>query len=273
MKSRGCRPAETATQFHLLPEGEGRDEGEGNSINPAICESVPTFQKTNQSLLTSAATSKRFTNSGLTLVELLVVIVVVIFLYMMIIPARPGDRARATRIHCVNNLKQIGLAESVWAGDHGNEFSFQLSQTNGGTMEFTTGANAWRHFQVLSNELFTPRILICPEDDFHTAAATNFNFLSNSNLSYFIGLDSMVTNPQGLLSGDCNITNGTPIKNGILELTTNRPAAWTAGTHKKVGNVTLSDGSVQQVSITGLRIAVENAGVFTNHLQMPILGP
>ncbi len=283
MKSRGCRPTEIATQFHLLPEGEGWDEGEGNSINPTSCESVPTFQKTNQSLLTrlccatarqaSAATSKRFTNSGLTLVELLVVIVVVIFLAMMLLPSTTGGKARSTRILCVNNLRQVGIAETVWAGDHGDKFSFQLSQTNGGTMEFTTGANAWRHFQVLSNELFTPRILICPEDDFHTAAATNFNFLSNSNLSYFIGLDSTVTNPQGLLSGDCNITNGTSIKNGILELTTNQPAAWTAGTHKKVGNVTLSDGSVQQVSITGLRIAVENAGVFTNHLQMPITIP
>ena len=210
-------------------------------------------------------------NHGLTLVELLVAIVIVAIFFMMFLPATTGEGTRATRIQCVNNLKQIGLAERVWAGDHGDKFSFQLSETNGGTMSFITGSNVWRHFQIMSNELFTPRVLLCPSDDLRTLGATNFNFLNNSNVSYFVGLDSTQSDPRGLLSGDCNITNGTPIKNGILELATNRSTGWTAGTHIKVGNLTLSDFSVEQLSITGLRDAVENTGVFTNHLQMPVI--
>jgi len=189
---------------------------------------------------------------------------------MMLLPATTGGKARSTRILCVNNLKQIGRAENVWAGDHGDKYSFQVAETNGGTMSFITGPNAWRHFQILSNEVFTPGVLICPADDLHTVAATNFNSFNNSNLSYFIGLDAINADPQSVLSGDCNITNGTPIKNELLELTTNRPAGWTADTHKQVGNIALSDGSVQQVSITGLRMGLLNAGVSTNHFQMPV---
>jgi hypothetical protein len=43
--------------------------------------------------------------------------------------------------------------------------------------------------------------------------------------------------------------------------------------HKKAGNILLSDGSVQQLSITGLRAAIENTGLATNRLQMPVLEP
>jgi prepilin-type N-terminal cleavage/methylation domain-containing protein len=210
--------------------------------------------------------------NGLTLVEVLVVIAVIALLFMMILPPDHGDKARPERIGCVINLRQIGEAERVWENDHANKFSFEVSQTNGGTMEFTTGANAWRHFQLLSNALDTPKILICAADSNRfRKAATNFTTLNNSNLSYFIDLDSIETDPQRILSGDRNITNGTPIRNGILELTTNRAAGWTEDMHKNVGNILLSDGSVQQVSITGLRDAVENTGVFTNHLQMPVI--
>jgi prepilin-type processing-associated H-X9-DG protein len=79
--------------------------------------------------------------------------------------------------------------------------------------------------------------------------------------------------PQAILSGDRNLTNNTSIRNGILTLTTNRPAGWTAEIHNKVGNLLLADGSVQQVSSTGLRTAIVNTSAFTNRLLMPILGP
>jgi competence protein ComGC len=213
---------------------------------------------------------------GLTLVEVCVVMVVitVFVLFFLLQPRHLNGKVRATRIQCVNNLKQIGLATRVWQGNHGDKFPQNVSVTNGGAMEFTNGLNAWRHFQLLSNELDTPKVMICP-DEWHRerVVATNFLTMNNSNLSYFIGLDVSEVNPQGLLSGDRNITNGTPIKNGILELTTNQPAGWTEKIHQKVGNVTLSDGSVQQLSGNGLRIAIGDTEVATSHLLMPVLTP
>lgn len=209
---------------------------------------------------------------GLTLVELLVIIVVITFLYLMLLPRNTGTRARAERIRCVNNLKQIGLSTRVWEGDHGDKYSWSISGTNGGTMEFISGPNAWRHFQVMPNELSTPKILVCPADTSRTAA-TNFTFFNNSNLSYFVGIDASETDPQSMLMGDRNLTNGTPVRNGILELTPTHPAGWTDEMHKKVGNIVLADGSVQQVSQSGLRLSLASSGVVTNRLQMPVLTP
>lgn len=212
---------------------------------------------------------------GLTLVELCLLIAITAILYLLVFSGASFGRAkdRAQRIQCVNNLKQIGLAGRVWKGDQTVTFPMSVRGTNGGTMEFITGLNVWRHFQVMSNELSTPKILICPADVSRTVPAKNFDFFSNSNLSYFIGLDASDANTDSFLSGDRNITNGTPIRNGILELTTNNSAGWTAEMHNKVGNILLSDGNVQQVSQIGLRQALADTGAFTNRLQMPVLTP
>lgn len=211
---------------------------------------------------------------GLTLLEVFVIVAVLGFFAIWLAASLPKAKARALRISCVNNMMQIGLANRVWEGDHKDLYPMQVAGTNGGTMDFITGPNVFRHFQVMSNQLSTPYILICPaESDRNRFRATNFAQLSNSNISYFVGVDANETNPQLILAGDRNLTNGTLIKNGILELTTNTPAGWTAELHREVGNVALADGSVQQISSMGMRTAVENTGLATNRLQMPILGP
>jgi prepilin-type N-terminal cleavage/methylation domain-containing protein len=212
-------------------------------------------------------------NRAFTLIELLVVLAVgAIFLSMIDFGSSGNTKHRAQRIYCVNNLKQTGLAFRVWEGDNGGKYPMEISETNGGTMEFITGPNLFRHFQVVSNELSTPKVIFCPADA-SRMTATNFVFFNNSNVSYFINLDVTNTDPQAILSGDRNLTNGTPIRNGILILTTNRPAGWTAEIHNNVGNLGLSDGSVQQVSSAGLRASIQNTSAFTNRLLMPILCP
>src|ERR1700710_784913 len=104
--------------------------------------------------------------SGLTLLEVLMVIAGVMIIMAVVLPALvPSHQmSRSLRIQCLNNLKQTGLAYRVWEGDNGDKFPMVTSETNGGTMEFTTGANEWRHFQIMSNELSTPRVLWCPTE-------------------------------------------------------------------------------------------------------------
>jgi type II secretory pathway pseudopilin PulG len=222
-------------------------------------------------------------NRALTMVELLVIIGVIAIMAMMVYPGGQKDKDRALRLQCLNNLKQIGLANRVWIGDQGWDYPMRTSTNSGGTREISFGPSAFRSFQVMSNELNTPAVLFCPADsDRERNRASTFDpvpkfeetsFTSNSNLSYFVGIDASENSPSTILSGDRNITNGTPLKKGILELTSKQPGGWTDEIHRKVGNVVLSDGSVQQLSNTGLRNVVTNTGIATNRLQMPVLTP
>ena len=108
-----------------------------------------------------------------------------------------------------------------------------VSTDKGGTMEFTTGADTFRHFQVMSNELSTPKILVCPADT--RVAATNFVRLKNQNVSYFVGLEANDANPQRFLDGDRNITGDSEPENGILKLVPGQRVELDAGHARQSG--------------------------------------
>ena len=155
-------------------------------------------------------------------------------------------------------------------------------------------------FCVMSNELSTPKILTCPSDSrtLVSAPGTNFNEIASGGttttppaansssvqfISYFVSGDANEGNPQMLLIGDYNIgstTTGTTTPaptnfagGGSWSTPTagtfpGTSWAWTATTgHLKTGNVGITDGSVQQFSISGLQTALINS---TNGSAPPI---
>src|SRR5687767_9572310 len=149
--------------------------------------------------------------SGLALGGLIMGYVSVAMLFLLIpllaavlLPALAKAKGKAQTSQCVSNMKQIGLAARIWSNDHNETFPPDLL--------------------TMSNELASPKILVCPEDGSKTPAADWTQFDASQNVTYeFL----------------------TP---GAKENEVSSQTAFRCPVH---GNIGLGDGSVQQKS--GLR--------------------
>lgn len=216
-------------------------------------------------------------NYALTRTEVVIIGFILALLAALLLPVLAKAKRRASKAYCVSNIKQIGIAFRVWEGDNNDKYPMVVSVTNGGAMERAATGNIAVCFQVMSNELATPKILLCPEDT-HRTYATNFSTgFSRANISYFLNPEAAEAYPQMIMLGDDNLlVNGKPVQPGILILRTNQTIAWAKDRHHGAGNLGMADGSAQQVTSNGLQWAIKDAtnsgpavGSITNRWLIP----
>jgi prepilin-type N-terminal cleavage/methylation domain-containing protein/prepilin-type processing-associated H-X9-DG protein len=201
---------------------------------------------------------------GFTLVEMLVVIAIIGLLAALLLPVLTQAKSRATRIVCINDLKEIGFSSHLFANDHGGKFPTDVSTNDGGALEFVQAGYqiagkrfyfSYQLFRPLASTLSTPKPLACPSD-LERWAATNFSKFDNWNLSYALGLDVSPNLPNKILAADRNISachrtppNPNPTFGHLWGTTIPPPSPvmyWDMKLHLRKGNILYCDGRVEE---------------------------
>ena len=237
--------------------------------------------------------------AGFTLIELLVVIAIIAILAGMLLPALSKAKAKGLGTQCLNSLKQLQLAITLYGGDHDDKFP----PNDNGPTATSAGTNSWIQGNVQSgnanytNEirngvLFryhnTEKIYVCPSSRVKTIAASPIPGIPHHrSYAMSVGINCNVVT-QGakrdteirkasdvivfLEENPVSIDNGAA---GIQPLSTLQAGTWTswnppAGRHNDGAALSFVDGHVENARWRGAFLEITRV---YNDLSHPQLRP
>ena len=142
---------------------------------------------------------------GFTLIELLVVIAIIAILAAMLLPVLAKAKSKAQQIGCLNNLKQWGLANTMYVDDNNQVFPWPRYQVSSLQQQDNP---LWTDVQTFYDLAQTGNL---------TASGDSPNVWVNALPSYVAGqpLYKWVTNPLGFASTKSIFTCPTAVAQGI----------------------------------------------------------
>ena len=217
-----------------------------------------------------------------------------------------GGKRRAQQINCAMNLKSIDENFVAWSQTHGGKLPMQVPSKDGGTLDFIQSGSASVHFLVLTNSgrIFVhhdivgysqdgtnyqrinsytnygiePRSLACPSDErcdsiYLKKSVSEF---TNTNISYFVGVDATLNNPKSILAGDRDLQiDGISTKPGLLDLAIKSTVGWSQELHYSKstttagGNILFADGHVDFLKSKQLNSVFQSQGLAKNRFAVP----
>src|SRR5262249_24127264 len=143
--------------------------------------------------------------------------------------------------------------------------------------------NAYEHWNVISNELVTGKMLVCPADKGRTRTNLTVNLRRNENVSYALGTDCKDQLFETILAGDRDPVGGdvrTCGQGGNITVTGFPPSSWpnvywSKTNHINSGIMALGDGSSHKFNARALgrQLSVsQDAGQDSHYLKPLALG-
>ena len=109
---------------------------------------------------------------GFTLIELLVVIAIIAILAAILFPVLARAREKARQATCLSNLKQLGLAATMYSSDHDERLM------PGYICKQSTGSGGWWYIAGgrIQPYVKNMQILLCPSSDDRTDLSYGINY-------------------------------------------------------------------------------------------------